>query len=55
MTTLNVKLKDNSLKERLKAQVRISDLFESIVNRFYQKVQEETGIRKEKINSGIQR
>lgn len=30
MTTLNVKLKDNSLKERLKAQVRISDLFESM-------------------------
>ena len=30
MTTLNVKLKDNSLKEKLKNQVRISDLFESM-------------------------
>lgn len=30
MTTQNVKLKDNSLKERLKAQVRISELFESM-------------------------
>lgn len=30
ITTQNVKLKDNSLKERLKAQVRISELFESM-------------------------